>query len=201
MGNGFTTVRWSSRLTVKCSQSMRDSRVRSIVCRKLVQWDWIWKPMRSQQTIQQFALPRADGKGLRVRPGNVPKNGDACVRPRFLYQARQQPKVVVLGQKHRLFRAVHLLQDGLRKLPVCLLVMLPVGKPKNRPRVRNMAKRPEAFVGETVVIAFLFFFCKPDSTQAVPRFLGRNPHAVMRIDRLAGSIAAAVSHPRSVART
>src|SRR5207302_4937710 len=30
MGNGFTTVRWSSRLTVKCSQSMRDSRVRSL---------------------------------------------------------------------------------------------------------------------------------------------------------------------------
>src|SRR5439155_18892696 len=79
--------------------------------------------------------------------------------------------------------------------------MLPVGKPKNRPRVRNMAKRPEAFVGETVVIAFLFLFCKPDSTQGVPRFLGRNPQAVMRIDRLAVSIAAAVSHPRSVART
>src|SRR5439155_9576163 len=143
MGNGFTTVRWFSRLTVKCSQSMRDSRVRSTVCRKLVQWDWIWKPMRSAPS-RPSSNSRCHGqiaKGLRFRPGNVPKNGDACVRALFLYQAWQQPKVVVLGQKHRLFGAVHLLQDCLGKLPVCLLVVLPVGKAKNRPGVRNMAKR------------------------------------------------------------
>src|SRR5213083_2849080 len=75
----------------------------------------------TQQTIQQFALPRADRKGPPISARECAKKWRRVRPALFLYQAWQQPKVVVLGQKHRLFGAVHLLQDCLGKLPVCLL--------------------------------------------------------------------------------
>ena len=34
----------------------------------------------AQQAVEQFALPRADAEGLRIRPGDVPEDGDARIR-------------------------------------------------------------------------------------------------------------------------
>ena len=43
-------------------------------------------------------------------------------------------------------------------------VVLPIGDAEHRSRVSNMAKGPQAFVGETVVIALFFVFRQPDSS-------------------------------------
>ncbi len=53
IGNGFTTVRCSSRFTVKCSQSMRDSSARSTVARNVVavRLDVEANQVSSQQSI------------------------------------------------------------------------------------------------------------------------------------------------------
>ena len=34
----------------------------------------------AQQAIEQFPLPRTDGEGLGIGPGNMPEDGDARVR-------------------------------------------------------------------------------------------------------------------------
>src|SRR6476646_6584250 len=106
----------------------------------------------SQQALQQLALPWTDSEGFRIGPRNVPENSHARVRPRFFYHLRQKSKVVVLHQKDRLLCPGHFFEDSLCKLPVSLGVVLPVRDTKHRARVRDMAKRPQALVGETVVI-------------------------------------------------
>ena len=136
----------------------------------------------SQQPIHQFALPRTDPKRFRIRPGNVPEDRHPRFRPLLFDHARQQCEVVILHQHHRVFRVRHFLQQGIGELPIHFLVMLPVVRAKQRPSVRDMAERPQAFVGEPVVISLLFFFGKPDAAQSVMRIVRRNRQAIMHID-------------------
>jgi hypothetical protein len=51
--------------------------------------------IRSEHAIQQLLLPGAYAEGFRVGPGNVPKQRDARVGPRFLEHSRQERKVVI----------------------------------------------------------------------------------------------------------
>ena len=51
IGNGFTRVTRCPRVTEKCSQSTRHSMARSTVSRKLLQWYWVWNPMRSAPSM------------------------------------------------------------------------------------------------------------------------------------------------------
>ena len=70
MGNGLTTwcTRWP-RVTEKCSQSTRASMARSTVSRKLLQWYWVWKPIRSAPSMPcrisdcQGQMPKASKLG------------------------------------------------------------------------------------------------------------------------------------------
>jgi hypothetical protein len=56
----------------------------------------------AEQAIHQLALPGANAEGFRIRPGNVPEDGHAGIRPLFLDQPRQQGEVIILHEHHRL---------------------------------------------------------------------------------------------------
>ena len=71
-------------------------------------------------------------------------------------------KVVILGQEQRMVRARHLLQDRIRELLVNPAIVLPIGFPECRPNVRQMAQRPQPFVGEPEVVALFLLFGQPD---------------------------------------
>ena len=58
-----------------------------------------------------------------------------------------------------------------------------------------MAQRPHALVGETVVVALLFFGRHPDAAQPVVVVTRRHAHPVAGVDHLAVGVATAVRHP------
>ena len=66
--------------------------------------------------------------------------------------------MIVLDEHHGFRHIFNLLEHGGHELAVDLLVVLPVGSPKERTGVRDVAKRPKSFVGKAVVITFLFLF-------------------------------------------
>ena len=68
--------------------------------------------------------------------------------------ARQQREVIVLDQHDRVV-AARLGHDGVGEALVDRAVLLPVAFAEHRPHVSDMAKRPQALVGEAVVIALL----------------------------------------------
>src|SRR6266436_6941176 len=53
----------------------------------------------AQQTVDQFALPGADAENFRIRPGNVPEDGDAGIGARFLDHAGKQREMIILDQR------------------------------------------------------------------------------------------------------
>ena len=92
------------------------------------------------------------------------------------------------------------LQHRIGKLPVRVLIAFPVRRAKDRPRVSDVAQRPETLVRKSVVVAFLFFLGQPDAPQRVLWFVGRNAQAIVFVHRFAIRIARPRRDPRSVAR-
>ena len=151
-----------------------------------------------QQSVEKLALPGTDTECLRIRPGNVPEDCNAGVRPLLLDHLRQQSKVVILNKQGRLFRAGHLVQHRFGKLPVHLFIMFPILGSEQRPRMRDMAERPQAFVSEAVVVAFFFIFVEPYAPQRVLRLVGWNSQPVIPINGFAVRVAAAMGDPGPV---
>src|SRR5437763_10500730 len=80
-----------------------------------------------------------------------------------------------------------------------MLIEFPVFRTKNRPRMRDMAERPQAFIRKTLIVAALFFGSKPDAPQIVTGAIGWNAQAVLIIHGIAIGTSRAVCHPRAVA--
>ena len=72
---------------------------------------------------------------------------------------------------------------------------MPVAGPKHRPHVRDVAQRPQAFVGEAVVVALLLRLGQPDPPQGVARRPGRHLHTIVLVDDIAVGGAAALRDP------
>ena len=119
----------------------------------------------AEQAVEQLVAPRADGERLRVRPGNVPERDDRRVRQPLADHPRQQREVVVLHQHDRVV-GLRLGDDGVGEARVDLAVVLPVGRAERRPHVRDVAERPQALVGEAVVVAGLLLPREPDAADA-----------------------------------
>ena len=84
------------------------------------------------------------------------------------HHRRQQGEVVVLDQHDRVVAAGlgdHRVGEALVDRPVGL----PVALAEHRPHVRDVAQRPEAFVGEAVVVALLLLLGQPDAGAACTR--------------------------------
>ena len=92
----------------------------------------------AEKSVEQFALPRTNAEDFRIRPGNVPEDGDASIRTCFLDQARHQGKVIVLNEDNRILRGRHFLESGIGEALIHFLIVAPVFGPKNRPRVRGV---------------------------------------------------------------
>src|SRR5208283_3583289 len=65
--------------------------------------------------------------------------------------------------------------------------------------VGNMAKRPEAFVGKTFVVAAILLVGKPDATQGVSGAIGRNLETVKSVYNGAVRAAGTIGNPGAVA--
>src|ERR1700730_8818934 len=153
----------------------------------------------AQQTIDKFALPRADAKNFRIRPRNVPKNRNTRVGPRFLDHPRKQREVIILREKNRRFRALHFLQNDVRKSAIDFLILYPVLGPADWARMRDMAQRPESLVRKTFVIAFVFLIAKPHAAERVTWMIGRHAEPIVRIDDFAVGAARTVGDPGAIA--
>ena len=153
----------------------------------------------AQQAFQQFALPGANAKGLRIRPGNVPEDGHARAGHSLLHHARQQREMIVLHQHHGLFHPLHFLEQRVGELSIHRLVMLPIFGAKDGARMGDVAERPEALVGKAEVVAFLLLFAQPDSLQRVLGLIGRHAQAVPFVHGFAIGVSGAVREPGALA--
>src|SRR5580704_14248375 len=152
----------------------------------------------AEQPIDQIARPGADSEDFRIGPWNVPENGDACIGAGFLDHSRKQREMIILRQDDRRFDTLHFLEQRIGEAPIHLLIGKPVIRPENRTRMRDVAERPESFVGETLVIAFFLFGIKPDAAQRVGRMIGRNTQAVAGVNYVTIGITGSVGNPGSI---
>ena len=87
--------------------------------------------------------PRADAERFAIRPRDVPELADRDVGPRFLHEARQQREVIVLHEHHRAVVA-DLLDHRVGEPAIDPHVLLPVRIVELRPRIGDVAQRPQA---------------------------------------------------------
>jgi hypothetical protein len=192
MGNGFTTVRCSSRLTVQI-HGLQEVRAVGLNVEA--------NQVRAQQSVYEFSLPGTNTECLRVRPRDMPEDCHARIGARLLNHPGQKREVIILGQQHRTVHALHLLQHRIGEPPVGRLIVLPVGNPKHGASVGNVAERPEPLVGKTVVVAFLFFLAQPDAAQRIARIVGRYAQMIMFVHGLTIRVPTPVRNPCSVTST
>ena len=120
----------------------------------------------AEQAIDNALLPRADAEGLGVGPRNMPERDDRRLRQALPDHPRRQREMIVLHQHDRIL-GLGLLGDGIGEALVDLLVLLPVAFPELRPHERDVAQRPETFIGQTVIIAVLLLLRNPDPPKRV----------------------------------
>ncbi len=153
----------------------------------------------AQQAVEQFRLPGTDAEGLGIRPWNVPKNSHAGVGTGVLDETRQQRKVVILHQHDRIVFVLHFFEERPGKFPVDGLIVFPVFDAECRAGVRDVAERPQPFIGKTEVEALLLFLGEPHAAERVLGMVRRDAHAVVFIDGLAIGGAAGLRDPSPIA--
>ena len=152
----------------------------------------------AEQAVDNSLLPRADAEGLRVGPGNMPEGDDRRLRQPLPDHPRREREVIVLHQDDRIL-GLGLLGDGVGEPRVDLFIELPVALPELRAHERDVAQRPKAFIGKTVVITVLLLVRNPDSPKRVRGSARRNADLVIGVDRFPVGAAAAVSDPGAAA--
>src|SRR5262249_31402883 len=110
---------------------------------------------------QQFSLPGADPKCFRVWPWYVPEDRNAGVGPILLDQSRQKCEVIILHQDGRFAQPTYLVQHHFGELAIDRLILLPVTRSEYGTGMRDVAQRPHPFIGESIVISFLFPLREP----------------------------------------
>ena len=155
--------------------------------------------IRSQHAVQQFALPRANPEGFRIGPRNVPEDGHARIRPAILDHPRQQCEVIILDQHDGLVFAAHLVQQDGGELAVHGAVLLPIDAAEDRPRVRDVAERPDPLVGETKIEAGFLFLAEPDAAQRVLGMVRRHAQPAAIVGGLLVRAAGGLGDPGPVA--
>src|SRR5262245_38163959 len=106
----------------------------------------------AEQAAQDFLAPGADAEGLGIRPRNMPEGNDGRARQLLANELGQKREVVILHQDHRIV-GLSFLHHRFGELLVGPYIIFPVGSTKNRALMGDMAKRPETFVRETVVVS------------------------------------------------
>src|SRR5436309_15388169 len=105
-------------------------------------------------------------------------------------------EVVVLHEYEQRLYSRHLLEQRLRDALVQRAIVPPVGGAEARALVDDVAERPQALVGEAVVVAGLLLVAQPHAPQRVRRIRRGQAHAPAD---LAVGVAAAVGDPPAAA--
>ena len=93
-----------------------------------------------------------------------------------------------------------LLEHGVGELAVDLLVVLPILGTKDRACMGDVAKGPQALVGEAKVVAVFFLTVEPYAAKRVLRFGRRHAQAIVFVHGFAVRVAAGLRDPGPVAR-
>ena len=102
----------------------------------------------------------------------------------------------ILNENHRCFGA-RFGGDDLGELGIHLLVCAPVAGAKRRTHIGQMTERPQALVGEAVVIPLLLIVGQPDPAQCVAGVVGRHSDLIVSIHGRAIGAAGAVRNPNA----
>ena len=129
----------------------------------------------------------------------MPEDGYAGVGPFLFDHARQQREVIILHQDERFLRVGDLREHGIGKFAVHLLVIFPVLGTKDRPRVRDMAKRPKPFIGKAEVVAVFLFLIEPHAPERILRLGRRHAQAIVLVHGFPIGIAAGLGDPGAIA--
>src|SRR5687768_8452021 len=151
-----------------------------------------------QQPVQDLRSPRADPEPLRMRPRNVPEGDHRGPGYALPDEAWREGEVVVLDEDDRVSR-VDLGARRVREHSVGVLVVAPVRGPEDGPVVREVAERPEAFVGEALVIPALLGGAEPHASQPVGLFARWHGQRSPGVHRLAVGRTAPMRDPGSAA--
>jgi hypothetical protein len=107
-------------------------------------------------------------------------------------------EVIVLDEDRRR-RIRELGGDRLREARIHVLVFIPVAGSKDRPDVGDVTHRPQPFVGEAAVVAFLLLGRQPDALERVRRRIRRNHDPIPVVDDQAIGVPGAVRDPGAAA--
>ena len=151
------------------------------------------RPSRSSLLHGQIA--KASGLGH----GNVPERDDRRVGQALADHPRQQREVVVLHEHDRIARR-RLVDDRVGEFLVDRAIVFVVTGAEGRAHVRDVAQRPQTFVGEPGVVAGFLLLGEPDAADLVERMPRRHLDPVAAVDGVAVGRAAAVRDPRARAR-
>src|SRR5580704_6930130 len=100
--------------------------------------------------------------------------------------------MIILHQNDGVVLAFHFFEHRAGEFAVDLLIGLPIFDAEDGAGVGDVAERPDAFVRESVVVAFFFLASQPDAAQRVLGLGGRDAQAVMLVDRFMIGVASAV---------
>src|SRR5215813_2693816 len=98
----------------------------------------------------------------------------------FLENSGQETEVIILN-KHESWIPSCLLQHGPSEDFIYLSVYRPIARLKDRPGKHHVAQRPQAFVGQSIVVAVFLFFREPDTPQGIEGIIGRYAHMPLGI--------------------
>ena len=122
------------------SRSMRLSMKRSVASRKLLQWNWVWKP-RMVLPSKPSMISSRQGQMLKVSEfgqGMCQKVTMVAFGNRSPHHARQKREVVVLHEHDRVVLG-RLLHHGVGEALIHGDIVLPVALAENRPDESDMA--------------------------------------------------------------
>src|SRR5258706_12394595 len=157
--------------------------------------------VRAQQSIQEFPLPGTDPEGFRVGPRYVPEDCHPGIGPFRFYEPGQQREMVILDKHERLLRHFDFFQHDLREFLIYTLIVFPILTAKHGTRVRDMAKRPDSFVREPLIVSLLLFLREPEAAERVARMIGRNAQPASRVYGFPARVVRALNGPRPPARS
>jgi len=124
---------------------------------------------------------------------------DREVRIVVFQHSREQGQMVILHE-HECGFTGRLLKDGFSENLVGAPIALPVFRSKRGALERGVAKGPEAFVRQAIVVAAPGPLIQPDAPKRVGRILWRHGHVVESVHRQAVGVPAAASDPNPIRR-
>src|SRR5579864_8550183 len=107
--------------------------------------------------------------------------------------------MIILDEDKGLLCIGDLLEHGVGELAVDLLVVLPILGTKDRPCMRDVAKRPQALISESKVVAVFFLALEPYAPKRVLRLGRRHAEAIVFVHGFAVRVAAGLRDPGAVA--